>query len=364
MSTQIVNPYNTSRLIDVTDSFNTVRYPYGVFSRTGLFEPDYLTTTTAIAQVGENGLGKMTGFTSREERNAYRTAKQKKKAIALAIPHIKIQESVTYEDFAGRVADWGNLTPTGREETVQDATLDRLDRMSLAMTQNVEYLAMTATRGVMLAPEDGSEHTNMFDITGFEKRTETLDLTDQTLDIMAWTVKLKETLQKANRVSPVIPVIDIVVSSNDMMKVQSHASLAVLRANLLVGNGLAGVANASRLLYSQTNLTEHGVSQVLDLQNGVRFITYPATFTRYDGTVVEATEDGKAHTVLRGVRGLYRVAYAPAPYLSQLGKRGTEVYAWRTPISNDQHFEIGIETSPLYYMSQPDLAVDITIKSA
>lgn len=363
MSTQIINPYNQTRFIDVTDAFNTVAYPYGVFSQTGLFEPDYLNTTTAIAQVDQNGLGKMTGFTSREERDAYRTGKRKQKAVALAIPHIKIQESVTYEDFAGRVADWNGLTPSGREITVNDATLDRLERMSLAMTQNKEYLALTATKGVMLDPADGSEHTNMFEITGYTKRTETLDLTDQTLDIIAWSVKLKETLQKANRVSPVIPTIDIVVSSNDMQAIQSHPSMQVLRANLLVGQ-VNSLASASKLLYSQIVLTEHGVGQVFDLQNGVRFITYPATFTRYDGSVVDATEDGKAHTVLRGVNGLYRVALAPAPYFSQLGQKGTDVYAWRTPIVNDQHFEVGIEASPLYYMSQPDLAVEITIKKA
>ena len=361
MSTQIVNPLNTSRLIDVTTAFNTVRYPYGAFSKTGLFTPDYLTQTTAIAQVDQNGLGKMTGFTSREGRNAYRTAKQKNKAIALAIPHIKIEESVTYEDLAGRVNSWDALTQNDQQITVSDATIDRLERMSLAMTQNQEYLALTATRGIMLDPADGEEHTNMFDILGVTKVTETLDLTSQTLDILSWSIKLKESLQKRNRVSPVIPTVDIVVSSNDMQKVMAHPSLQVLRANLLVGGGLAGLSLASKLLYSEINLTDNGVGQVFDLGNGVRFITYPASFTRYDGTVVEATTDGVAHTVLRGVVDLYRVCYAPAPYFSQLGKKGTEVYAWRTDITQDQQFNVGIESSPLYYMSQPDLAVEIKI---
>lgn len=363
MANKIINPLNQSRTIDVTGAFNEISYPFGAFSKTGLFEPDYLNTTTAIAQVDQHGLGKMTGFTSREERDAYRTAKKKNKAIALSIPHIKIVESITYEDFAGRVANWGGLTPSDQEITVSTATLDRLERMSLAMTQNLEYLSLTATSGVMLDPADGSVHTDMFEVTGFTKQTETLDLTNQQLDIVAWSVALKEKLQKLNRVSPVIPVIDILVSSADMQKIQSHPSLAVLRANLLVGGGSNGLSIASKLLYSQTVLTEHGVGQVFDLQNGVRFITYPATFTRYDGTVVEATTEGKGHTILRGVSGLYRVAFAPPPYLSQLGSTGQDVYAWRTPIINDQHFQVGIESSPLYYMSQPDLAVEITIKS-
>lgn len=364
MATKIVNPLNTSRLIDVTDAFNTVAYPYGAFSKTGLYTPDYLNTTTAIAQVDQNGLGKMTGFTSREERNGFRTAKKRNKAIALAIPHIKIEESITYEDFAGRIASWDGLTAVAQEATVQDATLDRLDRMSLAMTQNIEYLALSASRGVMLNPEDGEEHTNMFDILGYDKVTETLDLTSQTLDVLAWSVKLKESLQKRNRVSPVIPTVDILVNSADMQAIQSHPSLSVLRANLLVGGGLAGLGVASKLLYSQTVLTDNGVGQVFDLGNGVRFITYPASFTRYDGTVVEATTQGTAHTILRGVSGLYRVAYAPAPYFSQLGSVGSEVYAWRTPITNDQQFNVGIESSPLFYMSQPDLAVEIKIKTS
>lgn len=361
MAEKIINPLNNSRFIDVTGAFRQVQYPYGVFSKTGLFTPDYLTTTTAIAQVDHKGLGKMTGFTSREQRDAQRTAKQRNRATALAIPHIKLAEAVTYEDFAGRVADWSGLTQQAREITLSDATLDRLERMSLSMTQSHEYLSLTATQGAMRDPEDGTVWVDMFEELNVERPQVTLDLNDQTLDVIAWSMSLRESIQKRNKISPVVPVIDILVSSVDMQAIQSHNSVSALRANLLVGNGLAGVANASRTLYSQVVLTEHGVGQVFDLQNGVRFITYPASFYRRDGSVVEATVTGKAHTILRGVTDLYRVAYAPAPYFSTLGQKGTETYAWRTPVTNDQHFEVGVESSPLYYMTQPELSYDITI---
>ena len=41
--------------------------------------------------------------------------------------------------------------------------------------------------------------------------------------------------------------------------------------------------------------------------------------------------------------------------------RGSETYAWRTPIQHDQHFEVGLESSVAYYMTQPELSVDVTI---
>jgi len=361
--TTIVNPLDQSQFIDITGAFKQVQYPYGAFSKTGLFSPEYVTTRSIIAEVDTKGLGKMTGFTSLRERDAMRTSKEYRKAVPLAIPHMKIAESITYEDLANKVANWQSLTQGARDITVQDATLDRLERMSLALTQNMEYIALTAAQGIMRDPRDGSEVANMFDVLGVTRLTETLDLTDTTIDLFSWAQQLKARLQRASKVSPVIPVIDIVVDPADMQKITAHPSLAALRSNLLFGTGAAGVGLASTLLYSTLSLTQHGISEVFDLGNGVRFITYPVSFTRYDGTVVEASVAGKAFTVLRGVSDLYRSVYAPAPYFSYLGQVAQETYAWRTPIKHDQQFEVLLETSPLFYMTQPELSVDITVVS-
>lgn len=359
--TTIVNPLDPSQFIDITGAFKEVQYPYGAFSKTGLFTPEYVTSRSVIAEVDNRGLGKMTGFTSLRERDAMRTAKEYRKAVPLAIPHMKIAESVTYEDLANKVANWQSLNQTDRGITIQDATLDRLERMSLALTQNMEYIAFTAAQGVMLDPADGSEVANMFDVLGVTRLTATLDLTDTTLDIFSWSQALKAQIQRASKTTPVIPTIDIVVDPEDMQKITAHPSLAALRSNLLFGTGSAGVGLSSTLLYSTLNLTTHGISEVFDLGNGIRFITYPTYFTRYDGTVVPATTAGSAFTVLRGVPDLYRSVYAPAPYFSYLGTVARETYAWRTPIIHDQHFEVLLETSPLFYMSQPELSVDITV---
>lgn len=359
--TTIVNPKDSSQFIDITGAFKQVQYPYGAFSKTGLFSPEFVTTRAIIAEVDNRGLGKMTGFTSLRERDAMRTTKEYRKAVALSIPHMKLAESITYEDLANKVANWQSLTQGDREITVQDATLDRLERMSLALTQNMEYVALTAAQGIMRDPKDGSAVADMFDILGVSRLTETLDLTDPSLDLFSWSLALKAKLQRASKVSPVIPMIDIVVDSKDMQKITAHPSLAALRANLLFGQGSAGVGLSSTLLYSSLNLTTHGISEVFDLGNGVRFITYPTHFTRYDGTVVEATVVGRAFTVLRGVPDLYRSVYAPAPYFSYLGQVAQETYAYRTPIKNDQQFEVLLETSPLFYMTQPELSVDISV---
>lgn len=361
MATQIVNPLDQSQFIDVTTAFKEVAYPYGVFSRTGLFAPEGVTSGTVIAEIDARGLGKMTGFTSRRERDAMRTSKEFKQAVALTIPHIKIEESVTYEDLENKVANWQSLDQTARGITVNDATLDRLERMSLAMTQNMEYLAFTAANGIMRDPYDGSVYADMFSILGVTRLTQALDLTDNTLDIISWAKALKAKVSKANKSSPVIPALDIYVSSADMQAIQSHPSIAPLRANLISGLGRQGLAMASEVLYSEQVLTTHGVSDILDVGSNVRFINYEVTFTRLDGSTVDLNVNGKAFTVLRGTRDLYRVAYAPAPYFSKLGTKGTESYAWRTPIKNDQQFNVGLESSPLFYMTQPELSVDITI---
>ena len=361
MAQTIANPLNGSRFIDVTESFETVAYPYGAFSKTGLYTVEPVTQRTVIADVTMTDYGKMSGFNSVRERDADRTAKTVQKAVTFAIPHMKLVESITYENFEGRVANFNGLTDAERAITINDETLDRLERMSLTMTQNHEYMAVEAAKGVLRDPRDGTAYLDMVANLGVVRLTETLNLASPTLDILAWAVALKTKIQRANKVSPVVPVVDIVVTNADLQAISTHASIAPLRANLITGTGRAGLALAQDLLYSETSLTAHGVSQVFDLGNGVRFITYPNVFTRQDGTNVEVTTNGKGFTVLRGVRGLYKAVAAPAPYFSQLGAKGSETYAWRTPIQHDQHFEVGLESSVAYYMTQPELSVDVTI---
>lgn len=360
----IVNPLDQSGLIDITGSITTVRYPYGAFTKTGLFTPEYVTSHQIIVQLDDKGLGKMTGFTSLRERDAMRTTKQKRKFTALTIPALKIVEEVTWEDFANIVADWSALTPEAREATLNEVILDRFERMDEAMTQNKEYMAVTAAQGAMRDPADGSIWVDMNAVLGTTRLTATLDLTDPNLDLLSWAVNLKAQLQRASKVGAVIPVVDIFVDSVDIQAIQQHPSIAALRANLLTGLGVQGVTASYDILYSAQNLTAHGISEVFDLKNGVRFVTYPAQFTRYDGTVVDVTPVGKGFTVLRGMRDLYRVAFAPAPYLSKLGQRGQEDFVWQTPVKLDQQLEVGHESYPVYYMTQPELSMDITIVKA
>lgn len=359
MST-IIPQLDPNTFVDVTTAYNEVRYETGAFAETGLFEAEYVKQTTIVAKINDSGLGKMTGFNSRRERDADRTAKATEKFVPLHIPHIKIVEAVTYEDLAEKVSgDWIGLKAEEKEKTIADATVDRQARISIAMAENHEYLAYFAAQGILLDPRDGSEKLNMFSALEVTRLTAALDLTDPDLDLITWTKALRGQIQRANKTSPTIPTIDIIVDEADMQAIAGHVSVQALRSNLIAGTGNLSVAQ--NLLWSTQELTRHGIVDVFDLGGGVRFVTYPKDFVREDGTVVPATVAGKAFTVLRGTRGIYRSVFAPAPYFSTMGKVGTKFYAWRTPIVNDQHFQVGVETSPLYYMAQPELSVDVTI---
>lgn len=359
MST-IVPQLDPNTFVDVTAPYNEVRYETGAFAETGLYTPEFVKQTTIVAKINDSGLGKMTGFNSRRERDADRTAKSQEKFVPLHIPHIKIVEAVTYEDLAEKISgNWIDLKPEEKEMTIGEATVDRQARMSIAMAENHEYLAYFAAQGVLLDPRDGTEKLNMFSALDVTRLTHPLDLTDVNLDLIAWSKALRGKIQRANKTSPTIPTIDIIVDEADMAAIAGHASIQALRSQLITGTG--SLAVAQNLLWSTQELTKHGIVDVFDIGGGVRFVTYPKDFVREDGTVVNATAEGSAFTVLRGTSGIYRSVFAPAPYFSTLGKVGSKFYSWRTPIVNDQHFQVGVETSPLYYMAQPELSVDIQI---
>lgn len=359
---RIVNPLQISRFIDVTDDFQEgLTWKYGAFTRTGLFNAEGITTTHLIAKVDQQGRGKMTGFTSRQERDADRVARRTGKNVAMQTPHIKIVDAVTYEDLENHVV-YSNMQPKLLEEEVTEATIKRMEEMSDSMQQNLEYLAVTACQGRMRDPYDGSVYADYFEMFGKTQTTVTLDLTDPSLDIISWSRNFVKTpLTKANTLSPSIPTIDIFVTNEDLAEIEKHPSLTALRASLAIGQGLAGL-NTLGSLSSKIEWDAHGITSVLDLGNGVRFVTYPQNFYNMAGEVVDIVEEGEGFTVLRGVKGLYQARFAPAPYFPYLNSKGTETLALMTPVKLDQEVELVLESSPLYYITNPELCYKVVIK--
>ena len=354
-----VNPINPSTLIDLGDAFSERPSSFGRIKNSGLFQVENIVDRSHMYKYEPFIQARMTGLTSLTERDKWKTTGSKGRAIGLSSSAIALTDSIQYEDVAGRVRSWDNMS----EMTITDLALDKLDTMGRSFDMSMEYMFFTAAQGVMLNPEDASDALDMFDVTGITRETDTWDLTQATgvLDkINAITNRMVEYNTRGGNLSGIeIPVADDVFN-----KLASHPELVAMYEAAYYGSGLQYINNPfiNRSVNTQVRDIQ-GMSRSFTVE-GVTFTTYPEKFRKWDGTAVDAISSGKGFTIARGLSDLYQVKYTPAPYISQLGNVGQEQYAWRTPIKNDTHFEVFLESYPIIFMKDPKLSIDITFTLA
>lgn len=352
---RIINPVNPSRFIDLGDAFAERPVSFGRVKNSALFDVENIVDRSHLYKYEPFIQARMTGLTSITERDKMKVTRGKGRAIGLSASAIALTDSVQYEDVAGRVRSWDDLT----EETIEDLALDKLDTMGRSFDMSTEYMFFTAAQGVMQNPEDESDVLDMYEVTGVTRETDTWDLTEPT-GILEKINGVTNRLIEYNLRGGNITSIEIMVADDVFTKLASHPELITFYEAAFYGTGLAYVNNPFiNRSVDRVVRNVQGMSRSFTIE-GVTFSTYPEKFQKWDGTAITAIPSGKGFTIVRGIPDLYQVKYTPAPYISQLGRQGQEQYVWRTPIKNDTHFEVFLESYPIVFMKDPRLSIDIT----
>lgn len=349
----IVNPYDFSALIDLTDPINELDSEYGFLTNSGLYQESGTALEAIMYDVEASSKSSMVGFTSRRERNTVKDTRYSNKKQAIAIPYIKHSAQIAREDLAGRAADWR----TAREETIAEVFTEKLQSLRLNLDQSHEYMAWTAAQGRMCNPADQSVNLDMYDKNGVARPTLTWNVASPDFDLIGAINSLRNQLATLNKLSGSIGLIDIPVGAGAFNKIVTHPQLAQLYVSAYQGRGREAIANP--VPWSDVNITQYGVTSIFEF-GGVRFIVYPQNFFDEEGDAITPVANDKGFTICRGVRGLYKAAFAPDNNLDSLGQVGQRMYAWRTPLVDRHHFEIIAETAPVYYMTRPELSIEIT----
>ena len=353
------NNLDPRALIDISDTLVEMQKQFGRLNNSGLFTKEGVTTQDVGFMYTPATQTKMTGATSRVERDAWRVSGEKKKRASLSTATYKLTDAVQYEDLAFRVKNWQDLDPNAREDTVAEAVSEKLMRLQRTMEQNQEYSVITAMQGIQRDAEDGSPLVNMLDTLNVTRLTKTIDLTANS-GVLSAITELTNELLEAQTYGSGFTGIEVIIANDVFSALVSNPEIIAIWESAMTGRGMEYV-NSPFLTgrVNDLNRTVFGFVQSVVI-NGVTFTTYPQKFRRWDGTLVDAIASGKGFTVLHGVSGLYQAKFVPAPYISLLGTKGQENYVWQTPIKDDTHFEIYQESHGAYFMQQPELAVDIT----
>lgn len=355
MAKLIVNPIDRTKLIDTGSTLEVLTPEFGRIDNSGLFDKEGIASRHHLFEVEPEGQDAMTGLGSMTERERWKLTHGTNEQYALGSVYFGLTDAVQYDDIANIITDWKNFD----EDKLVDVIAKKQRSLYKAASINKEYMALTAAQGVMRDPLDGSAAVDMFKITGKTKSTFAIDLTTGD-GLLAKLVELQNQLIDLNVTGGNIQSVEIVVAENVFAKLSQHPELVAFYEAALYGSGLAYINNPIlNGKVNEKNRNTFGLSQSFNVM-GFTISTYPQKFTRWDRTKVDAIEAGKGMVIVYGVDDLYQAKWTPAPYLSNLGKTGQELYGWRTPVVDDTHMELYLEFNGVYFMKQPELAVEIT----
>lgn len=355
MARLIVNPIDRTKLIDIGSTLEVITPDIGRIDNSGLFDKEGIASRHHIFEVEPEIPTAMTGLGSMTERERWKVTHGRNEQYALGSVYFGLTDAVQYDDIANIITDWKNFD----EEQLGDVIAKKTRSLYRTAGLNKEYMALTAAQGIMRDPYDGSAAVDMFDITGKTQTTFTIDLTAPT-GILAKLTELQNLLIEKNVVGGNIQSVEIIVAEDVFTVLANNPELVSFYEAALYGTGLSYINNPIlNGKVNEKNRNTFGLSQSFNVM-GFTFSTYPQKFTKWDRTKIDAIEAGKGMVIVYGVDELYQAKWTPAPYLSNLGKTGQELYGFRTPIKDDTHMELYLEFNGVYFMKQPELAVEIT----
>lgn len=355
MAKLIVNPIDRSKLIDMGSTLEVLNPEIGRIDNSGLFDKEGIASRHHLFEVEPAQDVAMTGLGSMTERERWKVTHGQNEQVALGSVYFGLTDSVQYDDIANIITDWKNYD----EDKLADVIAKKTKSLYNVAAANKEYMALTAATGIMRDPLDGRAAVDMFKVTGKAKSTFTIDLTTGE-GLLAKFTELQNQLVDLNVTGGNIQSVEIIVAENVFAKLSQHPELVAFYEAALYGSGLSYINNPIlNGKVNEKNRNTFGLSQSFNVM-GFTISTYPQKFTRWDRTKVDAIEAGKGVVIVYGVDDLYQAKWTPAPYLSNLGKTGQELYGWRSPIVDDTHMELYLEFNGVYFMKQPDLAVEIT----
>lgn len=356
MTTNAINPKDTSTLIGLDAVISEIQTNVGILRNSGLFTEELTPRDTIVEEINKATQRGMLGFTDRRSREKVKQTRRKNEAFAIQLPYQETIEDLTKEDVYQVAKDWDTAT----EEQIMDLYIKKLTAMRESIDNAHEFIFWTAAQGKTRDPFDGSVVLDMFAKTGVAQPTKTLDLTNNSLDVIAWMAEFRNEIVRANKRNSVVGTIEIMVSQAVYNKIIAHPSV---RATYQVG----WQASKQEYVNKVTNIGrvsrgEYGVVSEFE-EHGVRFVVAPQTFILEDtGEEYEAVAQTKGFVITRGVRDGYKAFFGQSNSMTDPSL--SKVYAKRSAIIDDAYFEITASSAPIAFTTVPELCFEITFTIA
>ena len=335
---------NGNQLIDWTDEIIKVDNQAGLIGSMNLFRTTGTSQTAIMFDKSYNDIT-LLPQTSRMGGQPTKGSDRKVDTFSLGLSYFKAVDYITNEDLQGiRMAG----TPD-QVEMMANKYNEKLEDLRARVDQTHEYMKLQAAKGVMKTP-DGAVIADMFSEFGIVQEVMNFELGTNTTDVNKKISELKRYLQKNLKTGGTIQGINVVVDTEWFDKFVSHPTIR--EAYLQRQQGFNPI-------YDNTNQFMSFGSVDQWTYKGITFMTYDHTFKLPDGTTENAVDTNTGH-VIPVVRDLFRGYYGPSKKLSGANQVGKEMFAYEWTDPRDEYKEFEVETSPLYFATQPQVLVKLT----
>lgn len=336
---------NGFKLVDWTDEINNIDNTAGLISGMNLFRTQGISQTAVVFDKSMNETTLLPQV-SRRGRESTKGIDRKVETFSLPLAYFKHSDYISPEDIQG----WRQPGTPDSAQAMAAVRVQKLGDMRTQVDQSLEYMKLQAIKGVTATP-DGVVLADMFEEFNIAQHTIDFALGTSTTNIGNKISELKRYLQTNLKTGAVMggkPV--VIVGTEFFDKLVSHPELKqaylYYAANLNVNRD----ATNSFMAWGSVDQFEF---------KGVIFMTYDHAFKLPDGTVQKAVEETEGH-VIPVVNDLFRGYFGPSNKLSGANTVGREMFAYEFTDPKDEFHEMQVETSPLFFVTQPQVLVKLT----
>jgi hypothetical protein len=287
--------------------------------------------TTSIAIEEVNGVLQLVNPTPRGGPGST-SAKQKRTARTLAVPHYQVDDAIYADEVQG-------VRAFGQENQVQTVFGRVTERMTQHVQQTLdptlEYQRIGAVKGIIVN-QDGSTLYNLFTEFGVAQPAEV--------------------------------AFDLANLANGDVRALCDAVIRVIATALggLTYQGVHAFASDSfwdaLIKNAEVRATYLQQQEASQLRTGTAYQTLNfggVTFENYRGSVgsTKFITDDKCNIFPVGVPGLWRTVYAPADYIETVNTIGLPRYAKQWQMDNGKGVHLETQSNPFSYCTRPNCLV-------
>lgn len=335
---------NGFKLVDWTPEINNLDNQAGLISGMNLIRTEGISQTAVVFDKSMNDTTLLPQV-SRRTRHTTKGNDRKVETFSLPLAYFKHSDYIAPEDIQG----WRMPGTPDAAEQLARVRLNKLTDMRGQVDQTLEYMKLQAVKGVTATP-DGTVLADMFDEFGITQHEIDFVLGTSSTSVTNKISELKRYVQKNLKTGGVIRGLRVLVDPLFFDKLITHPE--VKQAYLYYQANM----NVNR---DETNQFMSWGSVDQFTFKGVTFMTYDHTFKLSDGSTEDAVAENTGH-LIPVVDGLFRGYYGPSNKLSGANTVGREMFAYEFTDPKDEFHEMQVETSPLFFATQPQTLVKLT----